>query len=119
MRGVGSKRQTLSCGSGVGELEMTVQPSGAVTVNRNVALRSGCSKEANTRRASGTSNCVYRYVCWSTGSTKRCRPSPVLVYAQSATTRSSFGPDRRSVSAMRESPKTAATSSALPFSTTS
>ncbi len=63
MRGVGSKRQTLSltsAASGVGEFEMTVQPSGAVTVNRNVAFRSGCSKLANTRRASGTSNWVYR-----------------------------------------------------------
>ena len=61
MRGVGSKRQT-SCrrAPGVGELEITVQPSGAFTVNRNVALRSGCSKQAKTRRASGTSNCVYR-----------------------------------------------------------
>lgn len=58
MRGVGSKAQTLPSGSGVGELEMTVQPSGAVTVNRKVALRSGCSKLANTRRASGTSNWV-------------------------------------------------------------
>ena len=58
MRGVGSKDQTLSFGSGVGELETTVQPSGAFTVNRKVAFRSGCSKEANTRRASGTSNCV-------------------------------------------------------------
>lgn len=60
MRGVGSKCQTSSFGSGVGELEMTVQPVGAFTVNWKVALRSGCSKEAKTRRASGTSNCVYR-----------------------------------------------------------
>lgn len=58
MRGVGSKRQMFSLGSGVGELETTVQPSGAFTVNWNVAFRSGCSNEANTRRASGTSNCV-------------------------------------------------------------
>ncbi|GAA3304046.1 hypothetical protein GCM10020295_54170 [Streptomyces cinereospinus] len=58
MRGVGAKTQTLSVGSGVGELEMTVQPSGARTVNWKVAFRSGCSKEANTRRASGTSNWV-------------------------------------------------------------
>ncbi len=79
MRGVGSKTQTLSFGSGAGELEMTVQPSGAFTVNWNVALRSGCSKLAKTRRASGTSNWVYRYAWSSTGSTNRCRPSPVLV----------------------------------------
>lgn len=82
MRGVGSKRQTLSLtssGAGVGEFEMTVQPSGAVTVNRKVAFKSGCSKLAKTRRASGTSNWVYRYACSSTGSTNRCRPSPVLV----------------------------------------
>ena len=58
MRGVGSKAQTSSLGSGVGELEITVQPSGAFTVNWKVALRSGCSKLAKTRRASGTSNCV-------------------------------------------------------------
>ncbi len=58
MRGVGSNTQVSSRGSGVGELEMTVQPFGAFTVNWKVALRSGCSKEANTRRASGTSNWV-------------------------------------------------------------
>lgn len=63
MRGVGSKCQTVPSGpfgSGVAELETTVQPAGAFTVNWKVALRSGCSKEAKTRRASGTSNCVYR-----------------------------------------------------------
>ncbi|CAM5343351.1 hypothetical protein SHIRM173S_12872 [Streptomyces hirsutus] len=59
IRGVGSNSSS-SRGSGVGELEMTVQPCGAFTVNRKVALRSGCSKLANTRRASGTSNWVYR-----------------------------------------------------------
>ncbi|CAM5417035.1 hypothetical protein SANTM175S_08792 [Streptomyces antimycoticus] len=57
-RGVGSNRQTLSFGSGAGEFEITVQPSGAVTVNWNVPFRSGCSKLAYTRRASGTSNWV-------------------------------------------------------------
>ncbi|MGX1156953.1 hypothetical protein RKD39_004531 [Streptomyces albogriseolus] len=114
-RGVGAKTHTLSFGSGVGELEMTVQPSGAFTVNWNVALRSGCSKLANTRRASGTSNCVYRYAWSSTGSTKRCRPSPVLVYAQSALTRSTLRPRSRPGRAIRESAKTSAGSSASPF----
>lgn len=60
MRGVGSNDQTSFSGSGVGELEITVQPEGAFTVNRKVAFRSGCSKLAKTRRASGTSNWVYR-----------------------------------------------------------
>lgn len=58
IRGVGSKDQMSSRGSGVGELETTVHPAGAFTVNRNVAFRSGCSKLAKTRRASGTSNWV-------------------------------------------------------------
>lgn len=58
IRGVGSKTQVSSLGSGVGELEITVQPVGAFTVNWKVAFRSGCSKLANTRRASGTSNWV-------------------------------------------------------------
>ncbi len=60
MRGVGSNVQTSSFGSGVGLFEMTVQPEGAFTVNWKVAFRSGCSNEAKTRRASGTSNWVYR-----------------------------------------------------------
>ncbi len=47
-------------GSGVGELDTTVQWLGAVTVNRKVPLRSGCSKTANTRRESATSNWEYR-----------------------------------------------------------
>ncbi len=60
--GVGSNLQVAlpsPCffGSGVGELETTFHGSGAVTVNWNVALRSGCSNTANTRRESGTSNC--------------------------------------------------------------
>ena len=33
-----------SCASGVGEFEITFQCAGAVTVNRKLALRSGCSK---------------------------------------------------------------------------
>ena len=45
-------------GSGVGALEMTRQWAGAVTVSWKVALRSGCSNQANMRRASETSNCV-------------------------------------------------------------
>jgi len=64
MRPVGSKVQVAVSpavtGSGVGSLLTTCHAAGAVTVNWNVALRSGCSKQANTRRASGTSNCVYR-----------------------------------------------------------
>ncbi len=58
---MGSKRQVATSpstsGSGVGWFETTSQRAGAVTVNRNVALRSGCSKTANMRRESGTSNC--------------------------------------------------------------
>ena len=50
-------RRRASSGSGVGELETTSHGSGAVTVNWNVALRSGCSNTAKTRRESGTSNC--------------------------------------------------------------
>ncbi len=45
-------------GSGVGALETTFQPSGAVTVKVKTDLRSGCSNVVNTRRASGTSNWV-------------------------------------------------------------
>ena len=47
-------------GAGVGELDRTVQPSGTLTVKAKGALRSGCSKTAKTRRASGTSNWEYR-----------------------------------------------------------
>ena len=43
--------------SGVGAFETTFQWLGAVTVNVNGALRSGCSNVVKTRRASGTSNC--------------------------------------------------------------
>ncbi len=46
-----------SVGSGVGELLTTAQCAGAVTVKVNSAFRSGCSKTANMRRESGTSNC--------------------------------------------------------------
>lgn len=45
-------------GSGVGAFEMTTQRAGAETVKVKGALRSGCSKVVNTRRASGTSNWV-------------------------------------------------------------
>jgi hypothetical protein len=55
----------------------TVQCAGAVTVMSNGALRSGCSKQVNTRRASAGSYCVYRYVSPSSGSWKWCSPSPV------------------------------------------
>ncbi len=83
MRGVGSKVHVAvspsTAGSGVGELEMTFQRAGAVTRNAKVAFRSGCSNTVNMRRESGTSNWEYRYTSSSTGSTKRCRPSPVLV----------------------------------------
>ena len=61
MRGVGSNAHVpvspSTVGSGVGWLETTCQCAGAVTVKRKVALRSGGSKTANTRRESGTSNC--------------------------------------------------------------
>ena len=46
----------VGVGSGVGELDSTVQLDGAVTVKVKEALRSGCSKTAKTRRESGTSN---------------------------------------------------------------
>jgi hypothetical protein len=62
----------------VAPLEITFQCLGAVTCTVNVALRSGWSKQANMRLASAVSNCEYRYVSLSTGSTKRCSPSPVL-----------------------------------------
>ena len=47
-----------SSGSGVGALDTTFHSAGAVTVHVNTDFRSGCSNVANTRRASGTSNCV-------------------------------------------------------------
>ena len=55
---VGSAFVPSASGAGVGWLLTTSHAAGAVTVNANVALRSGCSKTANTRRESGTSNCV-------------------------------------------------------------
>ena len=70
MLGVGAKAQTamgpaavspdgdMATGRGVGSLETTSQCAGAVTVKVNVALRSGCSNVAKTRRASGISKCV-------------------------------------------------------------
>ncbi len=63
MRGVGSNTQVAMplapcCGVGVGEFDTSTHADGAVTVNWNVAFRSGCSNTANTRRLSGTSNCV-------------------------------------------------------------
>ena len=61
---MGAKAKTLAPptarGSGVGELDRTVQPSGTLTVKVKEALRSGCSKTVKTRRASGTSNWEYR-----------------------------------------------------------
>ena len=60
-------------------LETTCQPAGAVTVNRNVALRSGWSKQAYMRWASAVSNWLYTYTAPSSGSTKRCSPSPVVM----------------------------------------
>src|SRR5699024_7999664 len=91
--GAKSQRATLSAtitGSGVGELDTTCQCAGAVTWNGNVAFKSGCSKVANTRRASGTSNWVYRYTRSSAGSTKRCRPSPEREYLQVPSTRNTL-----------------------------
>src|SRR6478609_5360450 len=70
----------------VAPLEITCQWAGAVTLTSKVALRSGWSKQANMRLASAVSNCEYRYTSSSTGSTKRCSPSPVLEYRQSAST---------------------------------
>ena len=63
IRSVGGKSHTAlpspsGRGSGVGALETTAQSSGAVTWKVNTLFRSGCSKVANTRRASGTSNWV-------------------------------------------------------------
>ena len=96
---------------------MTSQCDGAVTVNLNVALRSGCSKTANMRRESGTSNWVYRYTSPSTGSTKRCRPSPVFMYGASATTVSSLCA-ARSGNWMRMPSETSAGSSVRPLRVT-
>ncbi|SKX10370.1 Uncharacterised protein [Mycobacteroides abscessus subsp. massiliense] len=42
------------------------------------------------RLASAVSNCEYRYTSSSTGSTKRCRPSPVCEYSRSASTTTVF-----------------------------
>ncbi|BAS09415.1 hypothetical protein AHiyo4_28370 [Arthrobacter sp. Hiyo4] len=106
-----------STAAGVGELEMTSQCEGAVTVNLKVPLRSGCSNTANIRRESGTSNCVYRYTSLSTGSTKRCRPSPVFMYGASATTVSSLA-EARSGNWIRIPSETAAGSKARPLSVT-
>ena len=62
MRSVGVNGQVkmpsrVATGSGEGELDNTVQESGASTVKEKSALRSGCSKQAKTRLASATSNC--------------------------------------------------------------
>ncbi len=59
MRGVSAKRQRAgpSCGCSTPLLTQT-QSSGAVTVNRKTALRSGWSKQAYMRCASKVSNCV-------------------------------------------------------------
>jgi len=45
-------------GSGVVQLETSSYPAGAITSHVNRALRSGCSKQANTRRASAAAHCV-------------------------------------------------------------
>ncbi|PQM47738.1 hypothetical protein C1Y40_02052 [Mycobacterium talmoniae] len=76
--GVVAKVCTPSSALTVAPLETTCQCGGAVTVMSKVALRSGWSKQANIRLASAVSNWEYRYTSSSTGSTKRCRPSPVL-----------------------------------------
>lgn len=104
-------------GSGVALLEMTSQCDGAVTVKRNVDLRSGCSKTAKTRRESGTSNWVYRYTSPSTGSVKRCRPSPVFMYGMSASTTSRLLAASDGSWILTPS-DTAAASSGTPFSST-
>ncbi len=74
----------------VSALETTAHSTGAVTEMSKVAFRSGWSKHANMRLASAVSNCEYRYTESSVGSTNRCRPSPVFVYRQSASTTSSL-----------------------------
>ena len=43
-----------------GPFDTTVHASGAMTDRANLALRSGCSKQAYIRRASAASNWVYR-----------------------------------------------------------
>ena len=63
--GVGSKTHLSSpgstpVGSGVVLLETNCHPAGAITSQAKVALRSGCSKQANTRRASAAAHWVYR-----------------------------------------------------------
>ena len=63
IRSVGGKPPAWRCradrlGLRRRRLDTTFQSAGAVTVKVNAALRSGCSKVVNTRRASGTSNCV-------------------------------------------------------------
>ena len=61
MRWVGAKTvvaaSPLSVREAAGAFDTTTHAAGAVTVKRNVALRSGCSNTAKTRRLSGTSNC--------------------------------------------------------------
>ncbi|SHW11214.1 Uncharacterised protein [Mycobacteroides abscessus subsp. abscessus] len=84
--GVVAKVCTPSATDSAAPLEITCQWAGAVTVTSKAALRSGWSKHANIRLASAVSNCEYRYTSSSTGSTKRCNPSPVCEYSQSAST---------------------------------
>jgi hypothetical protein len=83
MRGVGGKCHTetpspAGSGSGAGWFDSTFQCAGAVTWNVNTALRSGCSKFANTLRASAGSKFVYAYTRSSAESTDRCMPAPSL-----------------------------------------
>src|SRR6478735_10540781 len=84
IRGVVAKVRTLSLPDGssctAAPLEMTCQCAGAVTLTSKVAFKSGWSKHANIRLASAVSNCEYKYTSSSTGSTKRCSPSPELEY---------------------------------------
>src|SRR6185503_12654199 len=71
-------------------LLVTVQDSGACTVNACGALRSGWSKQAQARRASSGSNDVHTYNSLSEGSTERCTHSPVLVSGCTDSTTSTF-----------------------------
>src|SRR5690625_953233 len=119
IRSVGGKFQVAfpspaGTGFGVGELETTSQWSGAVTVKVKIDFRSGCSNAAYTRRASGTSNCEYKYTRSSAGSTKRCSPSPVREYGSRAVTMSSFD-SARPVSSIRESTYTSRGSNSAPL----
>ncbi|WSS06006.1 hypothetical protein OG320_26860 [Microbispora sp. NBC_01189] len=74
--GVGANLRTPGVLESTGALDRTVQPSGVVTLIWKGALRSGWSKQANTRGAWPGCRWLYTYTCRSAGSVNRCRPSP-------------------------------------------